>query len=134
MSRTWKIALLILAFNVVCALAACAVLFVWLPVLSTTSSRETTRLEWAQSDKRDGIYRIGNSKEMALGEWHRHSNKYGCNWKTYYEGFSPASATRGKHTLESGSDKTVLITDKTFQDYPKYFETRGCGTWHYGEE
>lgn len=122
MSRTWKIVLLILAFNVVCVLAVCAVLFVWLPALSTTSTREPTREEWAQSPRGDGTYVIGNTAEMALGTWHTDSNKYGCKWGIYFGkpgGSFPA--------VKRGSEKTVSV--RGFSHH--YFKTEGCGTWYY---
>ena len=122
MSRTWKVVLIILAFSIVCVMAACAFLFVGVPILGETNTREPTREEWAKSPRGDGKYRIGNQAEMALGEWRTESNKYGCKWSRI-QGFSTSSSI----TIENGyGDKIVKLDGRA-----QFFETRGCGTWYY---
>ena len=123
MSKTWKLILVICAMVLVffCCVPICY--FYYLSITSEVT-REPTREEWASAPKGDGVYRVGNQREMTLGRWVRTSNKYGCEWKTSWDGNERESASRGLHTIEAGSGKTVLIDADV-----DYFETRGCGTW-----
>ena len=125
MSRTWKVVLIILAFSIVCVMAACAFLFVWFPILGETNTREPTREEWAQSDKGDGRYLVGDDKEMAHGRWTHTSNKYGCSWHV-----SGMTEQGYKDNIESGRGKEVTLRDDMVVS-ARVFETSGCGTWHY---
>ena len=122
MSRTWKIILIVLAFNTVCVLVACAVLLFWFPVFRVVTDfagREPTREEWAQSPKGDGTYLIGDKLEMSTGIWHTASDKYGCKWRI-------CSTRKCSRFINSGSERTVNV-----RGYPNYyFKTEGCGTWH----
>ena len=134
MNRTQKAILLIIAIIIAFFIGAGLTYIALIGPVELTDllgepsgqSVEPSREDWAKAPRGDGLYRVGNQAEMALGRWYTDSNKYGCVW-TRYLGKPPEYGMGSGNAvpLENGSSKTVMLTSDT-----DYFRSRGCGTWY----